>query len=87
VEHRQHDEHAGNQTVDNRASQNSTSWERGNNYVLFEDVVPDASGNITVNGYAITEQPTYDIRLAFNGFQLWNPLRSSRVLWTMPCQR
>lgn len=61
---------AGNQTVDNRASQNSTSWERGNNYVLFEDVVPDASGNITVNGYAITEQPTYDIRLAFNGFQL-----------------
>jgi hypothetical protein len=60
----------GNQAVDNRLNQNSTTWEQGNNYVLFEDVVPNVSGNITVNGFAITEQPTYDIRLALNGFQL-----------------
>jgi hypothetical protein len=60
----------GSQTVDNRLDQNGSTWVRGNNYVLFEDVKPDGSGNITVNGFAITEQPTYDIRLALNGFQL-----------------
>ena len=70
----------GSQEVDNRYvdpndtnsgnGQNSTTWVRGNNYVLFEDVVPDGSGNITVNGFAITEAPTFDIRLALNGFQL-----------------
>ena len=60
----------GNQTVDNRLDENSATWVRGNNYVLFEDVVPDGSGNITVNGFAITEQPTYDIRLPLNGFQI-----------------
>jgi hypothetical protein len=61
---------AATQAVDNRADQNSTTWVRGNNYVLFEDVVPDGSGRITVNGFAITEQPAYDIRLPLNGFQL-----------------
>ena len=60
----------GSQAVDNRGNENHTTWVRGNNYVLFEDVVPDGSGNITVNGFAITEQPTYDIRLSLNGFQL-----------------
>lgn len=70
----------GSQEVDNRYvdpndtnsgnGQNSTTWQQGNNYVLFEDVVPDVSGNITVNGFAITEAPTFDIRLALNGFQL-----------------
>jgi autotransporter-associated beta strand protein len=60
----------GSQAVDNRLDENGSTWVRGNNYVLFEDVVPDGSGNITVNGFAITEQPTYDIRLALNGFQL-----------------
>jgi hypothetical protein len=60
----------GSQVSDNRLNQNSSTWVRGNNYVLFEDVVPSVSGNITVNGFAITEQPTYDIRLALNGFQL-----------------
>ena len=60
----------GSQVCDNRLDQNGTTWVRGNNYVLFEDVEPDASGNITVNGSAITEQPTYDIRLPINGFQI-----------------
>ena len=60
----------GNQAVDNRLDENGSTWVRGNNYVLFEDVVPDGSGNITVDGFAITEQPTYDIRLPLNGFQL-----------------
>jgi hypothetical protein len=60
----------GNQAVDNRENENGSTWVRGNNYVLFEDVVPNGSGNITVNGFAITEQPTYDIRLPLNGFQL-----------------
>ena len=60
----------GSQAVDNRENENGSTWVRGNNYVLFEDVVPDGSGNITVNGFAITEQPTYDIRLPLNGFQL-----------------
>ena len=60
----------GNQAVDNRLDENSATWVQGNNYVLFEDVVPDVNGKITVNGFAITEQPTYDIRLPLNGFQL-----------------
>ena len=60
----------GSQAVDNRENENGSTWVRGNNYVLFEDVVPDGSGNITVNGFAITQQPTYDIRLPLNGFQL-----------------
>ena len=60
----------GNQAVDNRENENGSTWVRGNNYVLFEGVEPNVSGNITVNGFAITEQPTYDIRLALNGFQL-----------------
>jgi hypothetical protein len=59
----------GNQPVDNTLDENGSTWVRGNNYVLFEDVVPDASGNITVNGFAITGDP-YDIRLPLNGFQL-----------------
>ncbi len=59
----------GNQAVDNTLDENGSTWVRGNNYVLFEDVVPDASGNITVNGFAITGAP-YDIRLPLNGFQL-----------------
>ena len=59
----------GNQAVDNTLDENGSTWVRGNNYVLFEDVVPDGSGNITVNGSAITGEP-YDIRLALNGFQL-----------------
>ena len=59
----------GNQPVDNTLDENGSTWVRGNNYVLFEYVVPDASGNITVNGFAITGAP-YDIRLPLNGFQL-----------------
>jgi alpha-galactosidase len=59
----------GNQPVDNTLDENGSTWVRGNNYVLFEDVVPNASGNITVNGFAITGDP-YDIRLPLNGFQL-----------------
>jgi hypothetical protein len=59
----------GNQPVDNTLDENGSTWVRSNNYVLFEYVVPDASGNITVDGFAITGDP-YDIRLPLNGFQL-----------------
>lgn len=59
----------GEQSIDNTLDENGTTWVRGNNYVLFEDIVPDANGDITINGSAITGSP-YDIRLPFNGFQL-----------------
>jgi hypothetical protein len=71
----------GSQAVDNRENENGSTWVRGNNYVLFEDVVPGGSGNITVNGFAITEQPAYDIRLPLNGFQLVESVPSGFGTW------
>ena len=42
----------GNQACDNTANIIGDNWVLGNNYVLFEDVVPDGSGKITVDGYS-----------------------------------
>lgn len=44
---------------------NGSSWVLGNNNVLFEDVVPNVSGNITIDGYG-----TGGYRLPLSGFQL-----------------
>ena len=50
---------------DNTANIIGDSWVLGNNYVLVEDVVPDGSGKITVDGYS-----TDGYRLPLSGFQL-----------------
>ena len=55
----------GNKACDNTAGIISDNWVLGNNYVLFEDVVPDGSGKITIDGYS-----TDGYRLPLNGFQL-----------------
>ena len=44
---------------------NGDSWVLGNNNVLFEDVVPDVLGKITIDGYS-----TGGYRLPLSGFQL-----------------
>jgi hypothetical protein len=44
---------------------NGSSWVLGNNNVLFEDVVPNGSGNITIDGYS-----TGGKSLPLSGFQL-----------------
>ena len=58
------------QTCDNRTNVIGDHWVLGNNYVVFKNVQPDASGNITVNGYSIPDAPTYDVRMPLSGFQL-----------------
>ena len=52
------------QTADNRTVLNGSSWVRGANYVIFQNVVPDGTGqvNLTYGGIG-----TYGI---LNGFQL-----------------
>ncbi len=55
----------GNHPCDNTANIIGDSWVLGNNYVLVEDVVPDGSGKITVDGYS-----TSGYRLPLSGFQL-----------------
>lgn len=52
------------QTADNQIAGNATTWVRGTNFVLFQDVEPDASGqiNLTYGGVG-----TYGM---LNGFQL-----------------
>jgi hypothetical protein len=57
------------QTVDNTASINGATWELGNNYVVFEDVVVDGAGEIVLTGHARRDN-TFDTRLPLNGFQL-----------------
>ena len=44
---------------------NGTDWVSGNNYVLFTNVMPNASGTITITG---TNTPNF--RLPINGFQV-----------------
>jgi hypothetical protein len=44
---------------------NGSSWVLGNNNVLFEDVVPDVLGKITIDGYG-----TGGYRLPLSGLQL-----------------
>jgi autotransporter-associated beta strand protein len=53
------------QACDNTANIIGDNWVLGNNYVLFEDVVPNGSGNITVDGHS-----TDGYRLPLSGFQL-----------------
>lgn len=60
----------GDHVCDDRANQNGSTWVEGNNYVLFSNVVPDSSGNITFNGYSIPDAPTYDVRFPVSGFQI-----------------
>jgi len=52
------------QTADNRTALNATSWVRGVNYVLFQNVEPDTTGNISLTYGGVG---TYGM---LNGFQL-----------------
>lgn len=60
----------GGQSVDNSGGVNGDTWQQGVNYVLFENVVPDASGNITFNGSSVPTTQHSDARLPVNGFQV-----------------
>ena len=56
--------------VDNTGQEtNGSTWVAGANYVLFENVVVNGSGNITMTEHAINPNLT-DARVGFNGFQL-----------------
>lgn len=55
---------APDQTADNRAADNGTTWVRGENYVVFHNVEPDESGSINITGQGLGD---YAI---LNGFQL-----------------
>ena len=55
----------GVQTADNIADLNGTTWVRGNNYVLFENVKANSSGEVVINGHSLD-----GYRLPVNGFQL-----------------
>ena len=57
------------QTADNTGGINGDTWELGNNYVLYENVVVDANGEIVLTGHA-RRDTQYDTRLPLNGFQL-----------------
>ena len=57
------------QTVDNTNDIIGDTWVLGNNYLLFENVVVDANGEIVLTGHARRDNP-YDTRLPLNGFQL-----------------
>lgn len=48
---------------------NGATWVAGVNYVLFQSIIADGSGNITMTEHAINPNPT-DARLGFSGFQL-----------------
>lgn len=48
---------------------NGSTWVAGANYVLFENVIVNGSGQITMTEHAITPNLT-DARVGFNGFQL-----------------
>ncbi len=52
------------QTADNRTARNATNWVRGVNYVLFQNVEPDTTGNISLTYGGVG---TYGM---LNGFQL-----------------
>lgn len=61
------------QTIDGVTTLNGTTWEAGNNYVVFENVIADSMGRLVFNGDA-TEAGEFDsraYRLPLNGFQLW----------------
>ena len=48
---------------------NATTWVQGQNFVVFENVLPDAAGNITITVTGITDGTT-TYRAMVNGFQL-----------------
>jgi HEAT repeat protein len=64
---------ASAQTVNGVTTLNGTTWEAGNNYVLFENVVADGSGRMVFLGDATDagEFGTLAYRLPLNGFQIW----------------
>lgn len=55
----------GAQPIDQSVTANITTWERGNNHVLFENVVVNGSGQIV-----LTAASAANYRLPLNGFQL-----------------
>ena len=56
--------------VDNTGQEtNGSTWVAGANYVLFNGVVVDGAGKITMTEHAINPNLT-DARVGFNGFQL-----------------
>ncbi len=55
---------AADQTADNRAAGNGTTWVRGENYVVFRNVEPDESGSINVTCQGLVDHAI------LNGFQL-----------------
>lgn len=55
----------GAQPIDQSVTANTATWEEGNNYVLFESVVVDGSGQIS-----FTAASTEGYRLPLSGFQL-----------------
>ncbi len=56
---------SGPQPCVNTGAVNGSTWQQGNNYVLFANVVPDASGNITITG-----TNSGGFRSPINGFQV-----------------
>jgi hypothetical protein len=61
------------QIIDNRSGRNGTTFEDGYNYVLFEHVQADGSGQIVCNGQGlIIDEPIdgNDYRLGLSGFQI-----------------
>ena len=57
-------------TVDNTGQEtNGDTWVAGANYVLFQSVVADVNGKITMTEHA-SQPNTTDSRVGFNGFQL-----------------
>lgn len=57
-----------------RPSLDGTTWDDGVNYVLFENVVANASGRIVLLGDAADAGDygeTYATRLPLNGCQIW----------------
>jgi len=59
-------QHAANNTL----NQNGTTFVEGNNFVFFDNVVVNASGQLVFNGFSINQSPTFDNRLPLNGFQI-----------------
>ena len=57
-------------TMDNTGNEtNGSTWVSGANYALFENIVADGSGNITMKEHAYNPNLT-DARVGLNGFQL-----------------
>jgi hypothetical protein len=76
----------GTQTIDNVFDVNESTWVAGNNYVLFEDVVVDANGELVFDGFSIDEindDPAWDNRLPVNGFQLIDLTPTPPVIMTL----